>query len=369
MVAFPGMPSLPRLVQVVPRPDRGLVGPAPAEVRRVLVVPPPRLGDLVLALPALAALRHAYPRAWLAVVATPLSAPLARLSPAVDQVLVHADGFSDSEALLRTFRPTVLLAQAPTLAMAWAARRGRVPLSVGPGDHAFSRLFTRRVAARAVRGLHQVEEGLAYAHLAGVRPGPAAFPLQVPAEIDAGLAHWRAAHQVPERYVVLHAGHGGSSPAWPLLHFLRLAALLDAEGLPVVLSIGPADRAVWNALDRAELPIRRLPRLAAELPVLAALLRSAAVLIGNTSGPVHLAAALGTATLAFHPPGPLYGPERCGPYARNGWALVADADRGHVWHRRSRRAATSLLEGISPAAALACVLDLAEGREPRLPPV
>ncbi|HEX5042685.1 MAG TPA: glycosyltransferase family 9 protein [Candidatus Polarisedimenticolaceae bacterium] len=360
------MPPVPRLVQVLPRPDRGVVGQAPPDVRRVLVVPPPRLGDLVLALPALAALRRAYPRAWIAVVATPLAAPLARLSPVIDQVLVHADGIGDFDPLVRGFRPTVLLAQAPTLALAFAARRAKVPLSVGPGDRAFSRLFTRRVPARAVRGLHQVEEALAYAHGAGARPGPAEFPLTVPPEVEEGLAHWRGAHRVPARYVALHAGHGGSSPAWPLNHFLRLAALLDAEGLSVVLSIGPLDRPVWNALDRAELPIRRLPRLAAELPVLAGLLRGAGVLVGNTSGPVHLAAALGTPTLAFHPPGPLYGPERCGPYAGNGWALVADGERGHVWHRRSRRAASSLLEGISPAAALACVLDLAEGREPRL---
>ncbi len=362
------MPSVPRLVQVLPRPDRGIVGAAPPDVRRVLVVPPPRLGDLVLALPALAALRRTYPRAWLAVVATPLAAPLARLSPILDQVLVHADGIGAFDALIHGYRPTVLVAQAPALGLAWAARKAKVPLSVGPGDRSFSRLFTRRVPGRAARGLHQVEESLAYAHLAGARPGAADFPLAVPAEVAEGLAHWRGTHRVPDRYVVLHAGHGGSSPAWPLLHYLRLAALLDAEGLPVVLSIGPADRAVWNALDRAELPIRRLPRLLAELPVLAGLLHRAAVLIGNTSGPVHLAAALGTATLAFHPPGPLYGPQRCGPYARNGWALVADDERAPVWHRRSRRAATSLLEGISPAAALACVLDLAEGREPRLEP-
>jgi len=166
--------------------------------------------------------------------------------------------------------------------------------------------------------------------------------------------------------VVMHAGHGGSSPAWPLGHFLRLAALLEAEGLPVVLSLGPADRGVWTALDRAELSIRRLPRLTAELPVLAGLLQQAAVLVGNTSGPVHLAAALGTPTLAFHPPGPLYGPQRCGPYAANGWALVADAEPSRGWLRSSRSVARSQLEGISPAAALACVLDLADGRPPRL---
>jgi ADP-heptose:LPS heptosyltransferase len=359
------MPPIPRLVQVVPRPDRGFMGPPVPGVRRVLCVPPERLGDFVLAVPAIAALRRTYPGAWVAVAVSPGVVSLARLCPAVDQVLVRRQE-DDFEGMLRTFRPTLVVAPAPSLGLAWAARRARVPVAVGPGDRAYSRLFGRRVRARAVRGLHQVEEALAYAHVAGARPGPAVFPLAVPPEVADGLAHWRAAHRVPERYAVLHAGHGGSSPAWPLGHYLRLAALLEAEGLPVVLSIGPADRAVWTALDRAELSIRRLPRLTAELPVLAALLRQAAVLVGNTSGPVHLAAALDTATLAFHPPGPLYGPERCGPYAANGWALVADSEAERGWLRSSRSVARSQLEGISPAAALGCVLDLAEGRPPRL---
>ena len=359
------MPPVPRLVQVVPHADRGLLGPPLPGARRVLVVPSARLGDLVLALPALAALRRTYPDAWLAVAVPPLVAPLAALSPVVDEVLVRREGLDDV-GLLRTFRPAVLVAQAPSLSLAWAARRARVPLSIGPGDRSFSRLFTRRVGGRVLHGLHQVEAALAYAHLAGARPGPAAFPLAIPEDIEAGLAHWRAQHRIPDRYVVMHAGHGGSSPAWPLGHFLRLAALLEAEGLPVVLSIGPADRAVWTALDRAELPIRRLPRLTAELPVLAGLLRRAAVLVGNTSGPVHLAAALATPTLAFHPPGPHYGPARCGPYSGNGWALVADAEPPGWWRGRAHRVATSLLEGISPAAALECVLDLSEGRAPRL---
>jgi ADP-heptose:LPS heptosyltransferase len=366
------MPSVPRLAQVTLRPDIGLVAAPLPDVRRLLFVPHVRLGDFVTSLPAIAALRRAYPRAWLAVAVASWVAPLARLSPAVDQVVVRPDrgegalGAERLEALLREVRPSVLLAPAATLRLAWAARAADVPVTIGPADRPYARLFTRRLERRAVAGRHQVEVALAYAHLAGARPGPAEFPLALPAEVEVGLAHWRAARGLPDRYVVIHAGHGGSSPAWPVGHFLRLAALLDAEGVPVVLSIGPQDRAVWSALDEAELPIRRLPRMAAELPVLAGLLRRAAVLVGSTSGPIHLAAALRTPTLAFHPPGRQYGPDWCGPYAENGFALVADADRTQWWRRSRRQLSISLLEGISPAAALACVLEMVEGRAPRL---
>lgn len=360
------MPPVPRLAKVTLQPDRGVVGPLLPDVRRILVVPHVRLGDLVLSLPAIAALRRTYPGARIATAVPAHVAPLARLSPAIDEVFVRAEGPDHFDPLLRAFRPSLLVAQAPTLRLAWAARGARVPVTIGPADRAYARLFTRRVEPRSVRERHQVEVALAYAHLAGARPGPAAFPLSLPAEVEVGLAHWRAAHRIPDRYVVVHAGHGGSSPAWPIGHFLRLAALLDAEGVAVVMSIGPSDRAVWGALDGAEIPIRRLPRMAADLPVLAGLMDRAAVVVGNTSGPIHLAAALGTPTLAFHPPGRLFGPDWCGPYAENGWALVADAELSRWWRRSRRQLSMSLLEGISPAAALACVLDLAEGRELRL---
>ena len=124
-------------------------------------------------------------------------APLARLSPALDQVLTRGDTLDDDLELVHTFRPSLLVAQAPSLSLAWAARRAGVPLSIGPGDRAFSRLYSRRVPARAGRGLHQVEAALAYAHLAGARPGPAVFPLSIPDEIEDGLAHRRAAHASP----------------------------------------------------------------------------------------------------------------------------------------------------------------------------
>ena len=101
-------------------------------------------------------------------------------------------------------------------------------------------------------------------------------------------------------------------------------------------------------------------------PSLAAFLRSAALVVGNGTGAVHLAAALGTPVLMLHAPWRTCGPERWGPYAANGWALVADAPGADRWSPRERaRLGPELMATISPAAALSSVLAMLEGGAPR----
>jgi ADP-heptose:LPS heptosyltransferase len=356
----------PRLVQVrraapVPADPAALV----QGLRRLLVVPEERLGDLVLALPLVAALRDAYPAAWLGIMTRRTLTPLVSLVEGADEALAGTDDLHRLEGLLARFRPDLIVSVRHGVRLPWVARRRGVPHRVGPAGLTLSRLHTRPVAAHVGRR-HEVERLFAVGRAAGAASGPARFPLRVPPSAQEAMAAWLAGHGIPDRFVAVHPGSGGSSPAWPPGHWVRLAALLDAEGCSVVLSVGPEDREAWARLDAAELRVRRLPRFTGDVSALAALLARATALVGNSSGPLHLAAALGTSTLAFHPPGPVFGPERRGPYAANGWALVSDPESNPWWRRGTRGLPPPLLETISPAAALACVLDLIEGRPPRL---
>ena len=113
--------------------------------------------------------------------------------------------------------------------------------------------------------------------------------------------------------------------------------------------------------------VRKAPRFTGDPPSLAAFLRPAALVVGNSTGAAHLAAALRTPVLMRHAPWSACGPERWGPYAANGWSLVADAPGAERWSPRERtRLGPELMATISPAALLSCVLAMLEGRAPRL---
>lgn len=359
----------PRLEQVTRRAEEvrtpGEIFPG---VRRLLVVRNDRLGDLVLTAPAIDALRRAYPQAWLGVIVRPALIPIARMLEGVD-VTVEDDGSLDGlAAAVGTFRPDLAVCIAPGARAPWAAFRAHVPHRVGPGFRVYSPLFERRVEEHRSSGLrHEAELALAYAHRAGAPGGVESFALRVADPATETLDGWLAAQHVEPPWVLLHPGSGGSCPAWPPGHFARLAALLRGEGVRVVVSIGPADEAAARALDDSTPEVRRLPRFGGDLTTLAALLARSAVVVSNSTGPLHLAAGLGAPTLALHAPWPTCGVGRWGPYAANGWALVADLPEALSWSRSDRRRLGSeLMAAVPPTTALAVTLSLLEGATPRL---
>ena len=95
---------------------------------------------------------------------------------------------------------------------------------------------------------------------------------------------------------------GGSAKRWPEEHFGRLAALLKKGGFEPVVVIGPGEAEIARAVVRAS--GIDLPVVAEDLDAagLGAVLSSLSALVGNDSGPVHLASALGVTTVALFGP-------------------------------------------------------------------
>lgn len=342
-------------------------------VRRLLVARTDRLGDLVLTLPAVAALRDAYPGSWLGLLVRPEFAALARTFDDVDEVLPHTGDFAACVRTLAAFRPDLLVSVARDDRVARAAREVGVSCTVGSGRRWYSRAFERRVEeSRRGGDRHEVEYALSFAHRAGASAGPAAFRLSLPERHRAAVAEWLALQHLERPFVVLHPGSAGSCPAWPIEHYVQLAALLEGHELDAVFSFGPGDRPIERQLADEPARIRRIPRFSGDAVSLAALLDRAACVVAASTGPVHVAAALDTPVVAVHAPWPSCGPDRWGPYSEAGWAVVADDPRARRWSRWKRqREGAALLGRVPPPAVEQIVLDLVEGaasgRGPRDP--
>ena len=333
------------------------------DVERLVVARDDRLGDVIVSLPAVAALRSTYPGARLALLVRPRIAPLVRLVEGVDEVLAPSAG--DTVSRLARFDPHLLVCISRSPGLALAARRARVRHTVGPGRRLWSGLFERRVSeSRRAGRRHELEYALSFAHRAGAGPGPHAARLHIPEDETRAVGEWRTDRRLDGRFVLLHPGTGGSCPAWPLSHWVRLASILVERGHGVALSFGPDDDRARAAFENGPEAVRVLGTLGDGLVELAALAKMAGVVVGNSTGPIHLATLVGTPTVAIHAPWPSCGPGRWGPYAANGWAVTAAAD-GVRWTRRRRRALSPrLLERIDPELVAKVVTDVAEGRVP-----
>jgi ADP-heptose:LPS heptosyltransferase len=271
----------------------------PSPALRALVIHPGALGDVVLALPALAHLRRLFPGLHRTVAAAPRLAGLLADSGYAEATLAFDDlglaGLFTTEpgpALLRRLAAYDVL-------VSW----------FGAGDPTYRAHLTglgrRVVLARAAPP--PGADRHASRHLLETLAPLGPLPTSVPAvRLDVGDAGgrwargWTAAHAVASpRPVALHPGAGGPAKTWG--GFPLLVRRLRSAGLPVVVTTGPADADVraWLAeTDGAGLAVA--PDLSPRQ--LAALYAAARAFVGNDSGPTHLAAAVGCPTVALFGP-------------------------------------------------------------------
>lgn len=275
------------------------------------------VGDVVLSLPAVRALRAADPKGALAVLARPWVAELYRLLPEVNEVLVDEskDPEADPKARERLaldirggrFDRVVVL---PTsFETAWTLARAGVPERIGYRGELRGALLTRAVRLFLGPGEHQVWKHLRLAAAAGA-PLPAAPDVSWP--VSAALreaARARLAEAgVTGPFAAAHvASFAHAAKRWDLARFaVVFDALAARRGLPVVL-LGSSGEKNVNAQASALATVARTFDLsgATSLPEALGVLAEARLFVGNDSGLAHLASAAGTpAVVVFGPTDP-----------------------------------------------------------------
>ena len=254
------------------------------------------LGDAVMATVVLPALRRAQPSARIHVLAPESIADVFREAPEIDEVRGFAPGGEVDAYRAGRYDSAVL---GPTsFGSAWRAWIAGVRRRAGFATEGRGWMLTRRLPGREYRrDRHQVENYRALAGLAG-EPDSADAPAVHLAET------WRAEARTlwppaPRRVAVQPGASFGPAKRWFPERFAAVADALAREGASVALVGGPADREVVDAVRSAGQTEWLDLTGRTTVGTLAAVLAEADLLITNDTGPMHLAAAVGTPTLAI----------------------------------------------------------------------
>jgi lipopolysaccharide heptosyltransferase II len=354
-----------RLVAALCRPG----APAATTPRRVLVLRPDHLGDLLFATPALRRLRAALPDAEIVGLVGPWGEPILGRSPHLDGLIAWDVPWFNRRSrggplapYLSALRLARLLRERQFDAAlvlrfdfwwgALAAHLAGIPRRIGYGVPEVAPFLTDAVPYLGVR--HEVERNHALvAALVGETERPA-DPRSEPVEFAISSAEAAAADELlarhgirpDERLVVVHPGAGGRLKLWTAHGFAAVGdALSRRHGARLVLTGGPGEADLTSAVARASAvsPIDLAGQTS--LGVLAALLRRALLVVGPDSGPLHVAVAVGTPTVHLYGPvderlfGPWGDPARhavvrhalpCAPCNRLDRCARPDASRGCV---------------------------------------
>lgn len=263
--------------------------PGPAHVIRA----PNHLGDVIMALPALAADgSDVWVRRWLA--------PLLEMAGLRGRVVPFDRGFEGWRAAVgalrraRYRRGTLLT---PSFSAAWLFRWGGVRYLRGTIGDARTWMLSDPLPRAALDGRHRINQ---YKLLMGQDPDTPAnnHPLRPPEE---ALEHWRERLEPGTGLVGLFPGSNAPARRWPADRFAAVARALSEEGLRVVVMGAPQERAITAGVC-AEAPGAVDAGGATDLPGLAALLSLCQLVVTNDTGPMHLAGAVGTPTVTLWGP-------------------------------------------------------------------
>lgn len=274
---------------------------------QILLFRPLQLGDLLVAVPAFRAIRHAYPAAAITLCGLPWAREFAARFAAYFDDFIEFPGYPGlpereySRSAYSAFLETV---QARHFALAVQAH--------GSGE--VTNPLVLSFVAEMTAGFYA--PGSLFATMPGFIPHPSCFSerdrllslaqslgadtsnraLEFPVfeSDDQALADLLEHANVSGPYAVVHPGSRDAARRWAPASFARVADALSAAGLRVILTGTESERPILREVESgmARTVINLCGRTS--LGSLAALIRNAAVLVSNDTGAAHLADALGT---------------------------------------------------------------------------
>jgi lipopolysaccharide heptosyltransferase II len=265
---------------------------------RVLVTRLNYLGDVVLSLSMIDALRRAHPEIEIDYLTREPAATLLRGDARFARVLALRDGwkaFSTVAALrARRYRAVVDLYSNPR--SAWLSWFSGAPVRIGGNRRGRRLLYTERV--QPPPGMPVVDVFMQYAHALGVR-GPGGKPTLAigSAEADAAEAHLENAGAPAVGVLRIGVHPGGKWPVkrWPAGHFASLADAIAASGARAVLFTGPDERDATAAVEgQVHTPPARLDAM--DIRTTAAVISRLDAMVACDGGIMHTAVAVGTPT-------------------------------------------------------------------------
>ncbi len=336
---------------------------------RLLVSRTDRLGDLVLALPFVETLHARFPDCPVDVMASLYASPILENNPSIDRIIrVQNDQLTTSRHYRKELEHRILKGEYKAVVVLFPERhisqllyRVGVPVRIGTAGRFHSVFFTHRlVHSRKANKKHESEynlDFLAYFPEGGTVHEPTVYP--TPKEI-ANAHRILDSQGIARPFIVVHPGSGGSAERWPMDRFVELYSHLNRNGRQVVITGSePEGEAVRKIAADKGITLNEITGQT-DLRTLAAVLSLASAVVANSTGPLHLAVAVGTKVVGLYPGRQIMSPVRWGPIGEGHRVVQPEVEQCRCPAGRCRCMETISVEQV--AEAVGAVYDNAVGK-------
>ncbi|RYZ56226.1 MAG: lipopolysaccharide heptosyltransferase family protein [Sphingobacteriales bacterium] len=314
------------------------------------------IGDVILTLPLATALKQHFPDAHIAFLGKEYTRPVIEACSSVDQFLL-LDDFLSGEVLLAGKKPEVIIHVFPVASIASRAKALGIPVRIGTRSRLFHWLSCNRLISlsRKNSDLHEAQlnlkllRGLDLPTVFSRGQAGTMFSMDRIASLPGDLA---GLFDHSKKAVILHPKSQGSAREWRLDHFIRLIQLLDSNRFQIFISgtakeepmLAPLFEAVGDSVTN----IAGLMDLATFISFIG----NSDALVANSTGPLHIASALGKMAIGIYPPIRPMHPGRWAPIGPRSQYFVADRDCADCRSSPSSCSCMDLVTPVSIASAL-----------------
>lgn len=290
--------------------------------KRFLVVRTDRIGDVVLSTPVPEAIKRKYPNSQVSMLVSPYTRDIFNHNPWVDEVITdNRNGFRGFLKLVKSLRNKkfeVAVLLHPTIRLAFLLFLSGVKVRIGTGYRVYGFLFNHKIYLhRKTIDKHELEYNLNMLAPLGI------FKEKMMPRVYLSPEEERYSKRIfkdlnimeEDIKIVIHPGSGHSSLNYPLEKFALLAdKLIEGFSAKVILT-GSQNELKLSEKMRAWMRNQPIDLTGqTNLRGLSSLLKGADLLISNSTGPMHIASALGTPVVALFSPLFVASPKRWGPY-------------------------------------------------------
>ncbi len=311
----------------------------PERFKNILITKPSSLGDIVLALPALRALRKSFPEAKISWLIRPEFAQLIENHPHLNEIITfdrkllgkawyHPGAFGALISLIRKLRRSnfdvIFDFQGlfRTASLAWLSGcKKRLGMA---NAREFATIFYTHKIPQDIESIHVVDYYLKIIQAAGASEFGVEFVFPPNPDAEDSVDRLLASHGIKDNYAVLIPGSAHQDKCWPPERFAQLAEKISSQyGLSIVATGSASEAGILEKVkEKANVPIASLAGQTS-LSELIALLKRAKLVVGNDTGPGHIAAALGVPLVL------MFGrvnPARLEPYRRKHCVMAIEPD-------------------------------------------
>jgi len=278
--------------------------------KRILIVRTDRIGDVLLSTPVIKVLRDYYPNAYIAMMVGPYAKDIVDGNPYLDEVIIY-----DKDGKHKSWRRSIKFAQNlkkkrfdlaiilhPTNRVHMVTFFAGIRRRIGYGRN-FRFLLTDRIKHTKQLGQkHELEYALDLVRYLGIEPKDKTLFMAIKPESEAWVEELFKQQGIKktDRLLAIHPAASCPSKIWPNERFADVATrLIERYGFRVLVIAGPKDLALaGSVIKHMHHPVINL---AGRISVsqLASVLKRCNLFISNDSGPVHIAAALGTPVISI----------------------------------------------------------------------